>query len=100
MGTEDGQDEISEEEKEMYEEFQTALREGDAQVHHMQDEEEWQELLPNQSPSLPVRILKYVVLVSLVLLTISPALVYMVVGFESAVVAFMVAFLFFFIQSY
>ena len=100
MGSEDPEELSDEERAEMYEEIQTALRDGDAQVHHLENEEEWQELMPNQSPSLPVRILKYVVLVMLVLLTISPALVYMVVGFESAVVAFMVAFLFFFIQSY
>ena len=100
MGTEDRQDEMSEEEKEMRREFEEAIRSGDAQLHHMQDGEEWQELMPNQSPSLPVRVLKYVVLVMLVLLTISPAIMYMVVGFESAVVAFMVAFLFFFVQSY
>ena len=90
MGTEDRQDELSEEEKEMRREFEEAIRSGDAQL----------QLMPNQSPSLPVRILKYVVLVMLVLLTISPAIMYMVVGFESAVVAFMVAFLFFFVQSY
>ena len=100
MGTGDEQDEMSEEEKEMRREFEETIRSGDAQVYHMEDEEEWQELMPNQSPSLMVRILKYVVLVVLLLLMISPALVYMVVGFESAVVAFMVAFLFFFVQSY
>ena len=98
MGTEDRQDEMSEEEKEMRREFERAVKEGN--VRSVQGGEEWQELMPEQSPSLPVRVLKYVVLVFLVFLTISPALVFLVVGFESAVVAFMVAFLFFFIQSY
>ena len=100
MGSEDPEELSDEERAEMYNEFQDALESGDAQVHQVGGEEEWKDLMPNQSPSLPVRILKYVVLVALVLLTISPALAYMVVGFESAVVAFMVAFLFFFIQSY
>lgn len=100
MGSKDRTEELSDEERsQMYSELQEAIENDTAQFQQVQSDEEWQSLMPDQSPSIGVRIMKAVVMILLIFLTVSPLIFYLLVGFESALVAFMVAFLFFFVQS-
>ena len=58
-----------------------------------EDLEEFQNLMPDQSPGVAMQILYVVVSIVFFAILFSPVIAYVVVGFEAAIVMFLTAFL-------
>ena len=96
---------MSEEERaEMYSEFESQLQEElgeDAKLimgGPEQSQEEWENLMPEQSRSFPKQILTRAVMLLIFVGVFSPAILFVLVGFQAGVIAFLVMFLLFFVQ--
>ena len=88
---------------EMYDNWEEAMQEelGDDVemiVGGPEGDEEWRELMPDKSRSSVSQILVYVVQIVIILAILSPAVLFVLVGFEAAMAAFMTMVLFFMVQ--
>lgn len=63
-----------------------------------ENEEEWRKLMPEKTRSLPVRVAVIGIQLLILLGVASPAIVFLLVGFQAAIVAWLVMMLFIMVQ--